>query len=95
MLQELSISKKQNSKYWLCGDIDETVKANRHKRNKRIGMAEWERWFNGNCARERSLTILKNDICSNQNLSKKMKRIIISRDFKIQTKYPIHDQVLI
>ena len=43
-----------------------------YKRNIRQGMTVWERESTGNCARDESLAMLTNSICSNQNLSKKM-----------------------
>ena len=38
----------------------------------------WERWSTGNCARDWNFTIWRNDTCTNQNLSKRIRCIKFS-----------------
>ena len=40
-----------------------------HKKSIRLDITGWERWFIGNYARKRNLTILPEGICTNQNPS--------------------------
>ena len=49
-----------------------------HKRSTRLSMIEWGRKFTWNYARDENLTKLQNDMCTNCNLSKKMRRIKFS-----------------
>ena len=50
-------------------------------------MTECERWSTENCARDYNLTILTNDICTNQNLTEKTSHKILN-DFEIPTDHP-------
>ena len=49
-----------------------------HKRSTRLSMIEWGRKFIWNCERDEISTILTNGMCTNCNLSKKMRRIKFS-----------------
>ena len=93
-MKRLKKKKKKPSKYRLCGDRDETINYTIRECSKlapkayKIGTTKWARWSIGNCARNWSLTIRTNGICTNQNLSWIMRHKFLL-DFEIQTDHLI------
>ena len=63
---------QQNSRCRLCGDRDKTINHIISECSKFV-LKVWARWFTRNCARNWSLTIRTNGICTTQHLSWKMR----------------------
>ena len=85
---------QQNSRCWLCGDRDETIKhiisecSKLTQRKYKKYTTRWGRWSTGNCAISLKVTIRTNGICTTQNPSWKMRHKILW-DFETQADHLI------
>ena len=76
---------QRNSKCILWGNRDEMIN---YISEYSLDTTWLDRWFTGNCARDRILTILPNSICTKHRLFWRMIHKILT-DFEIQTDYQI------
>ena len=72
----------KNSHKWTNDNNNKGNSANCHRKCIRLDTNEWARWSTGRCARNLNLTVRTNGICTNQNLSWRIRGGKLSKIFK-------------